>query len=182
MATPDLSRLNVLIADDSRMMRELLVAMLAALGIRNIRAVRDGAEALNALKTQNFDILITDADMGALGGLDLVKIVRRTGSAPDPYIPIIMITGRCEREWVEAARDAGVNEFVAKPVSGDSLYRRLVEVILNPRPFVRTEDFVGPDRRRRPSPNHEQKRRRSDVRTIGEEDGMIEYAERTANE
>ncbi len=80
----------------------------------------------------------------------------------------------------KAPRDAGVNEFIAKPVSGDSLYRRIVEIIVNPRPFVRTEDFVGPDRRRRSSPDHELKRRRTDKGTIGDVDDGIEYAERFA--
>ncbi len=92
MTAPDLSRLNILVADDSRMMRELLVAMLNAVGVQNVRAVRDGGEALNALKLSRYDLVITDVDMGGMDGLDLVRILRRTGKTPDPYIPIIMIT------------------------------------------------------------------------------------------
>lgn len=175
MPIPNLSRLNILVTDDSQMMRALLIAMLGALGITNVRAVRNGGEALAALKASSYDLVITDADMGAMSGLDLVKVLRRSGTTPDPYIPIIMLTGRCEREWVEAARDVGVNEFIAKPVSGEVLYRRLCEVILNPRPFVRTGDFIGPDRRRRVIPNYAGSlRRESDVGHTGERNEFTE--------
>ena len=149
MAIPNLSAINVLVADDSQQMRRLLMAMLNAIGIWNVRTAPDGREAFESIKQQRPDILITDADMGHVGGMELVKSVRRHQDSTDPYLPIIMVTGHTERSWVEDARDAGVNEFVAKPISANALYMRVSEVILNPRPFVQVQDYVGPDRRRR---------------------------------
>ena len=60
-----------------------------------------------------------------------------------------MLTGHTSVDHVQAARDAGVNEFLAKPVSSKAILSRLVAVIEHPRPFVRTKVYFGPCRRRR---------------------------------
>ena len=59
-----------------------------------------------------------------------------------------MVTGHTERARVEAARDAGVTEFLAKPITTQNLLTRLIEVVERPRPFIRCEGYFGPDRRR----------------------------------
>ncbi len=76
-------------------------------------------------------------------------------------LPIIMLTANSEPEYVVEARDRGVTEFLAKPFTVDSLYRRLVSVIARPRPFVNAEQYFGPDRRRRQVP-HGGRNRRAD--------------------
>ena len=60
-----------------------------------------------------------------------------------------MITGHTERHRVEAARDAGVTEFLAKPITAAHLFSRIAEIVERPRAFVRCESYFGPDRRRR---------------------------------
>ena len=60
-----------------------------------------------------------------------------------------MLTGHSEPARVREARDAGVNDFLVKPVSADSIYRRIVSLVDDNRPFIRTRTFHGPDRRRR---------------------------------
>jgi DNA-binding response OmpR family regulator len=60
-----------------------------------------------------------------------------------------MLTGHTSVERVRLARDAGVNEFLAKPVSVKAMLTRLTAVIEHPRPFVRTKVYFGPCRRRR---------------------------------
>ncbi len=139
----------MLVADDSLQMRRLLLAMLNAIGVWKVRTAGDGREAIAAIKAERPDILITDADMGQVGGMELVRGIRRMHNDTTPYLPIVMVTGHSEQSWVEDARDAGVDEFILKPITSASLYSRMAEVILNPRPFVRSEDYAGPDRRRR---------------------------------
>ena len=176
MAIPNLSALNVLVADDSLQMRRLLIAMLNAIGIWNVRTAVDGREAFESFKGQRPDILITDADMGEVGGMELVRSVRRFQDQTGPYVPIIMVTGHTEQSWVEGARDAGVDEFLAKPISAGSLYTRVCEVILNPRPFVRSSDYLGPDRRRRDSNSYPgPMRRQSDAQVTGAGDHAIQF-------
>ena len=71
-----------------------------------------------------------------------------------------MLTGHSERARVMAARDAGVTEFLTKPISAKGLYQRIVNVVFNPRPFIRTETYFGPDRRRNVNPNYNGPERR----------------------
>jgi two-component system chemotaxis response regulator CheY len=64
-------------------------------------------------------------------------------------VPIIMITGHTEKQRVEAARDVGVTEFLAKPITAHNLFARIAEIVERPRAFVRCDSYFGPDRRRR---------------------------------
>jgi DNA-binding response OmpR family regulator len=59
-----------------------------------------------------------------------------------------MLTGHSEKRRVMIARDAGVTEFLAKPISAKGLYQRILNVVANPRPFIKTKNYFGPDRRR----------------------------------
>ncbi len=65
-----------------------------------------------------------------------------------------MLTGHSEKKRVTAARDAGITEFLAKPISAKGLYQRIVNVVANPRPFIKTKTYFGPDRRRNVNPNY----------------------------
>jgi two-component system chemotaxis response regulator CheY len=64
-------------------------------------------------------------------------------------VPIIMLTGHGDRDCVCEARDAGVNMFMAKPISAKAMYERLVWMINHPLPFIRTDDYFSPGRRRK---------------------------------
>jgi two-component system chemotaxis response regulator CheY len=70
--------------------------------------------------------------------------VRSPESFPYPNVPIIMLTGHGERQRVVDAISGGVNEFLLKPVSLKALRERLVSVLANPRPIVRSGDYYGP--------------------------------------
>jgi len=75
-------------------------------------------------------------------------MIRQPGANANPYVPIIMLTGHSEKKRVVTARDAGVTEFLAKPISAKALYQRILNVVANPRPFIKTKNYFGPDRRR----------------------------------
>jgi DNA-binding response OmpR family regulator len=75
-------------------------------------------------------------------------MIRQPGANANPYVPIIMMTGHSERKRVTAARDAGVTEFLAKPISAKGLHQRILNIVANPRPFIKTKSYFGPDRRR----------------------------------
>ncbi len=144
----NLSNLNFLVVDDNKNMRLLVIQVLRALGIRNVKEADDGADALKTLKTFPTDIVICDWNMEPLDGLDFTRMVRTASDSPNPFVPIIMLTGHTEMNRVEEARDAGVHEFLAKPISAKSLYQRIVSVIEISRHFIRTSNYTGPDRRR----------------------------------
>ncbi|WP_299439598.1 response regulator [uncultured Rhodospira sp.] len=144
-----LERLNFLIVDDNKHMRALVKTILYALGSRQVREAGDGADAFKELRHFPADIIICDWNMSPLDGLDFVRLVRTGKDSPNPFVPIIMLTGFTEMFRVVDARDAGVHEFLAKPISAKSLYSRIKAIIDRPRPFVRTKTYFGPDRRRR---------------------------------
>ncbi len=148
-AQSNLDRLNVLVLDDDRNMRTLIETILFELGVRNIRQAHDVKQAFGDLRYFHVDIVITDWKMEPLNGLDFVRMVRSGDDSPNPYVPIIMLTGHTELHRVCEARDAGVNEFLAKPISAKALYSRLTSIIDCPRPFIRTKTYFGPCRRRR---------------------------------
>jgi len=103
--------------------------------------------------------------MKPIDGIAFTQEVRLSHKSPNPYVPIIMITGHTERHRVEAARDAGVTEFLAKPITAQNLFLRIAEIIERPRPFVRAGAYFGPDRRRRRDENYRGPwRRHEDVR------------------
>jgi len=84
--------------------------------------------------------------MEPFDGLDFVRPIPTGKDSPYPYIPIIMSTGHTEAWPVKQARDGGVNDFMAKPLLAKGLYQRVIWVIDNPRQFIRTKSFFGPDR------------------------------------
>jgi DNA-binding response OmpR family regulator len=86
--------------------------------------------------------------------LELTQMIRQPGANPNPYVAIIMLTGHSEKKRVVAARDAGVTEFLAKPISAKALYQRIMNIVVNPRPFIKTRTYFGPDRRRNVNLNY----------------------------
>lgn len=144
-----LENINVLVLDDNRHMRLLVESILHALGVKHVCQAGDAAQAFKELLHFNADVIIVDWHMEPLDGLDFVRLVRTAKDSPNPYVPIIMLSGYTEYRRVTEARDAGVHEFLAKPISAKALYQRFAAIIENPRPFVRTKNYFGPDRRRR---------------------------------
>ena len=144
-----LKSVRVLIVDDQDFIRSLLRHILGVLGCKHITDAINGEEAWDIILTNPPDLLIVDWEMRPMDGIELVNKVRNDPVSPDFFMPIIMITAHSERPRIIAARDAGINEFVMKPVSAKTLFSRLNAVIEHPRRFVRTEEYFGPDRRRK---------------------------------
>ena len=143
-----LHSVNVLLVDDNQHMRAITSAILQSAGMRNIREVADGAAALDALREHPVDLAIVDFNMFPLDGVEFTRLVRNSPDSANPYLPIIMMTGHSERSRVTEARDAGVTEFVAKPITAKAVFDRIKAVILKPRPFIKADTYFGPDRRR----------------------------------
>ena len=155
----DISALNVLVVEDNKYMQTLIKEILRAFRVRNVRTANDGADALKELKTFPADIILCDWQMDPIDGLDFTRMVRTMSDVANPFVAIILITGHTEMSRVFEARDVGVTEFLAKPVSARTLYDRICSVVMNPRTFVRTRTYTGPDRRRgKPKEGHPNRR------------------------
>ena len=145
--------LKVLIVDDNHHMRVLIGEILKAIGVRHIYEAGDGAAGLQATKNHDIDIIMTDLSMQPLDGIDFVRQLRRSGDSPNQMAPVIMVTGHSTVQRVHQARDAGVNEFLTKPLTARGVIERVAKVIDHPRAFIRSANYIGPERRRRVDPN-----------------------------
>src|SRR5207302_3786928 len=154
MIRVDFSKLRFLVIDDNAHMRRIVRTLLHGFGARDVYEAEDGASGLEAFNRYIPDIVLTDWAMPIFDGLELTQMIRQPGANANPYVPIIMLTGHSEKRRVMAARDAGITEFMAKPVSAKALYEHILNVVANPRPFIKTKAYFGPDRRRNVNPNY----------------------------
>ena len=143
-----LNRLQVLLVDDNPHMREITASVLRSIGIGRIWEAADGAIAIQRLSEAAIDLVFVDLAMSQMDGLEFTRAVRNGPVSANPYLPIIMMTGHTEASRVREARDAGVTEFLAKPITAKAVIDRLNAVIVKARPFIKTVGFFGPDRRR----------------------------------
>ncbi len=137
MFSVECSRLRFLIVDDNNHMRRIIRALLHGFGVREAYEAEDGAAGLEAFTSYSPDIVITDWAMPIFDGIELTRMIRQPETSSNPYVPIIMVTGHAERKRVAEARDAGVTEFLVKPISAKGLYQRIVSVVMAPAPSSR---------------------------------------------
>jgi two-component system, chemotaxis family, chemotaxis protein CheY len=159
--TVDFSPLRFLIVDDNAFMRRLVRSLLAGFGGRHIVEAEDGASGFAAVGQSKPDIVFVDWEMPNLDGLELTRRIRNQPPDNNPFLPVIMITGHAEKKRVLVARDAGVTEFIVKPITAKALYSRVLSVVAKPRAFVRTAEYFGPDRRRHLNAPHTGAERRT---------------------
>lgn len=142
-------KFTLLIVDDNAHMRTIIGYVARACGISHILEASNGAEAFERLRCEKVDVATVDLNMDPINGLEFVKMIRTSRDSPDPYLPVIIVSAYSERSQVQAARDAGADEFLTKPVTAQALLKRMEAVVYRRRPFVLTPAFTGPDRRRR---------------------------------
>lgn len=148
MVRVDFTKLRILVVDDNAHMRRIVRTLLHGFGSREVYEAEDGAAGLEMFTTHLPDIIIVDWAMPIFDGIELAQMIRQPDAKGNPYAPIIMLTGHSEKRRVTMARDAGITEFLAKPISAKGLYQRILNVVANPRPFIKTKTYFGPDRRR----------------------------------
>lgn len=147
----DLSSVKFLIADDNGFMRTIMRELMCMMHCHNLVFASNGDEALEVLETYQPDIIITNWHMPVVNGIELIRNIRARTGMEIEMVSIIILTAHTEAAQVAEARDAGANEFLAKPISAKVLYSRLVSLVVNPRPFVRSIRYIGPCRRRHSS-------------------------------
>lgn len=149
-----LESVSALILDDNAHMRGLLRVILTSFGLRRIEEAADCNEAVALVAGGDLDIAFVDFKLGGLDGIEFCKRIRNDPESPNRYLPLIMITAYSERGRVLEAINAGVDEFLVKPVRAVDVANRVNAVVERRRPFVKVSGYFGPDRRRRDDPRH----------------------------
>ncbi len=157
-----LEKVRFLIVDDNVHMLNIVKTILRGFGAIRVFEAKDPSEAMHRLRNDSIDIVILDYVMGEDDGVAFLRRVRNDKESPNPYVPVIMLTAHSEKGRVEAARDAGATEFCAKPVTAAEMLKKVAAVIDYPRPFVRSDTYFGPDRRRHSDPQWKGEERRKD--------------------
>lgn len=143
-----LAAIRVLIIDSDVHVSGMVKSILNRLSFKSIISIRDGADALETIDEHDIDLVISEWPMPSGMNKDIVRTIRTHHTDRAQTVPIILLTARGDRGTVYQARDAGVTEFIIKPFSVYSLCARIVNVIENPRHFIISPEYIGPDRRR----------------------------------
>ncbi len=122
--------MKVLVADDSLTMRRIITNVLKGLGFdeEDIETAEDGLNAWRKASYTKFDIILTDWNMPNMNGYEFVQKVR-TSKTQNTTTPIVMITTEASKTEVIAALKVGVNNYIVKPFSAETLQIKLKEVI-----------------------------------------------------
>jgi two-component system chemotaxis response regulator CheY len=149
MKTPtvNLRDLVILVADPNSYVRRVVHGMLRGFGANKILEVEHSLSLFQTLSGQKIDILLCDTRLLPHGGLMLTRTIRRNAQNQNRTMPILLMSSETSETTIKNARDAGANMVVAKPMSPTSLYDRLGWIAFNPRPFIDTATYFGPDRR-----------------------------------
>ncbi len=148
MAGYNLSNLKVQIVEKRAYMRRVMRDILLELGVSQIFEASGPDDGFKTFLKNPADLILSDWSPG-VDGIRLLHMIRRHEDSPDPYVPFIVISAHTELNDILTARDAGMTEFLAKPISPKLIYSRIRTVIEKNRIFIRTRNFFGPDRRRR---------------------------------
>jgi two-component system, chemotaxis family, chemotaxis protein CheY len=118
--------MKILIVDDFSTMRRIIKNLLRDLGFQNTLEADDGQTALPMLQTGNFDFLVTDWNMPGMQGIDLLKAVR--ANAKLSSLPVLMVTAESKREQIVEAAQAGVNGYIVKPFTAQTLQEKIEKI------------------------------------------------------
>lgn len=140
--------ISVLIVESSHAMFDLTKSVLQGFGVNQIYSAYGHDEGFQMFCKVNPDLVIIDW-LNRPDGLELTKKIRYDSKSPNPFIPIILMTGYSQKSRVIKARDAGITEFLVKPFTAKALFQRIEQLIERPRQFVKCDSYFGPDRRRK---------------------------------
>jgi len=143
------SDITLLIVDENEFSRSFLNHLCLTFRFGKILCAKSPAEGLNICDESKVDIIILEWADKTTGCEFFVRRLRSLEIGQNFRIPIIALATHCDVEAVGRARDAGVTEFMTRPLAVSGLLSRLTHVFVSPRPFIRVPSYQGPDRRRR---------------------------------
>jgi len=120
--------LKILVVDDFASMRRTVRTILKEIGFVNISEAEDGVQALSQLKSDKYEVLITDWNMPKMDGITLVRMIRADAGLKD--MVIIMVTAEAEKDHVLEAIKMGINDYIVKPFTAEVLQKKLEKVFL----------------------------------------------------
>ncbi len=121
--------MRILVVDDFSTMRRIVRNLLKELGYTNADEAEDGVKALQKLKSERFDFVVSDWNMPSMTGIELLKAIR--GDDALKHLPVLMITAEARKENIIEAAQAGANGYIVKPFTAATLDEKLERVFKN---------------------------------------------------
>jgi two-component system, chemotaxis family, chemotaxis protein CheY len=138
-----------LVCDENPFTRRLVADVLSGAGFEKVQFARDGIELMKFTPEFQPRIVITTSRVPGISGLEYTRMIRSGYRGVDRTLSIIVMTDTPTTKFIEAAREAGADELLVRPFNGQALLARVEAVLLRPRRFVESLEYVGPCRRRR---------------------------------
>lgn len=120
------TNMKILVVDDFSTMRKIIKNILKKLGFENITEAEDGVNALEKLKSQEIDFIVSDWNMPNMNGLELLKNIRGDDSLKE--IPVLMVTAEAQKENIVEAVKEGVNNYVIKPFTPETMKEKIDKI------------------------------------------------------
>tara|TARA_B100001939_G_scaffold343705_1_gene356837 strand:- start:1657 stop:2214 length:558 start_codon:yes stop_codon:yes gene_type:complete len=165
MIEPDFSETRILIVDSDVYLSKIIMNILLAFDVGKVTLCHSVEDGEKALRKFSYDCVFVDCMKFSRAGLKLIEWIRRHSDEKISETPIILCTAFTEEENIIRARDKGVTEILVKPVSPEQIMLKLISALWHKRDFIRSETYVGPDRRRRRGCWDGQERRTQDKMT-----------------
>jgi|EndMetStandDraft_4_1072995.scaffolds.fasta_scaffold06804_7 CheY-like chemotaxis protein len=146
----DLRKAQILVVDDSPRAMDVLCAILRGFRVRNLVQCESVKVAADFVKTHPVDLILADCEMQTDDAIEFARQLRAETEGPNFTVPIVLLSAYASRPRAMAARDAGVNMVIAKPVIPAVLLSRIEWVARTNREFVVCDSYRGPDRRLKP--------------------------------
>jgi DNA-binding response OmpR family regulator len=173
MAEEEQQGRRVLLIEASPYYARVLSAWAHEHGFAEVKHASDTKRAWSLLLVEKFDVVVLDRHCGPDNGLDMTRILRLARDNPNRFVPIILMASDSTQSLVEIARDCGIHEFLAKPLSKKSFLERLRAVEEKPRNFIKAGVFFGPDRRRRRDEFGGEDRRKQRAQRVTKDDDKV---------
>lgn len=119
--------MKILVVDDSSTMRRIIINTLNKIGYSDYAEAANGREGVERLAAVPIDMIITDWNMPEMSGVDFIRAVRANDQTK--HLPVIMVTTNAAQEDIVQALDAGVNNYVVKPFTPDTIKERIQAAI-----------------------------------------------------
>lgn len=151
LAAKHCDNVTVVVADSDRHLCDGLRVALVAEGYKDIHTVGRLSMVRDVITQSIVDLLVLDVDLCDGDAVALVRDIRRGKIGRNPFVSVIFATRESDTEVIRRAVDSGVDLILIKPLSAARLFERIDQLVADRKPFVVTGDYVGPDRRGRPS-------------------------------
>ena len=143
----NLEKLVVLLVDDNPQSLDILAQVVTGVGVRSIIRSPGGEDARAQLSRDQYDLVITDAQMPGLDGYALTSWIRREAPGQNRFVPVILVTAHTRKTHVTRARDCGANYAITKPIRPKTVLERIYWIAKEDRMFIEVDTYAGPDRR-----------------------------------